>query len=216
MADVAGVGPLIRVCPLVDKKVVGLGEVAATELADKLLLGLGGQASPRGFLFRGKLGHIQEGAQPRSGGTRTFPSAKFGGIFLCGGQSQVGKIKTWLGFEHRRAAASRSDLWLGLDDMREPGKGWQLEARIHQAGHGAWHFGERRAGQVHGRVAERPLMQVHRVQGAKPIQVGQMVRGHCGQSVHCLEEGVVGELQGWMDGHRCWQGFAAHDGRWTG
>ena len=32
-ADVAGVGPLVRVGPLVDQQVVGLGEVALTILA---------------------------------------------------------------------------------------------------------------------------------------------------------------------------------------
>lgn len=42
MTDVAGVGPLIRVGPLVDEEVVGLGEVSAAELADELLFRLGG------------------------------------------------------------------------------------------------------------------------------------------------------------------------------
>lgn len=65
---------------------------------------------------------------------------------------------------------------------------------------------------MHGRVAQRPLVQVHSVQRTETVQVGQVVRGHRGQAVHCLKEGVVGELQGWMDGHRRWQGFAAHCG----
>lgn len=60
MADVACIGPLVRVRPLVDKEVVGFSEVAATEFADELLLGFGRQASPRGLLFGGQLGHIQE------------------------------------------------------------------------------------------------------------------------------------------------------------
>ena len=38
-ADVARVGPLVRVRALVDQQVVGLGELAAAELADELLLG---------------------------------------------------------------------------------------------------------------------------------------------------------------------------------
>lgn len=49
VADVAGVWPLVRVRPLMDKQVVGLSEVAAAELAHKLLLGLGGQAAAAGL-----------------------------------------------------------------------------------------------------------------------------------------------------------------------
>lgn len=163
MADVTGVGSLIRVRPLVDKEVVGLREVAATELADELLLGLGRQASPCGLLFWGQLGYIQEGTQPTSGGPGALPPAKLGWIFLRGSQSQVGKIKAWLGLEHGGAAASHGDLRLRLDDVRKPGKGRQLEACVHQAGHSARHFGERGARQVHGRVAQRPLVQVQGV-----------------------------------------------------
>ena len=37
-ADVAGVGSLVRVGPLVDEQVVRLGEVSATEPTDVLLL----------------------------------------------------------------------------------------------------------------------------------------------------------------------------------
>jgi len=36
--NVARVGPLIRVRPLVDEEVVGFGELTIAELADKLLL----------------------------------------------------------------------------------------------------------------------------------------------------------------------------------
>lgn len=216
VADVTGVGPLVRVRPLMDKEVVGLGEVAATELADKLLLGLGGQASSGGLLFWGQLGHIQEGAQPTSRGAGTLPTAKLGRIFLRGSQGQVGKIKAGLGLERHGAAASSGDLGLGLDDVGEPGKGWQLEACVHQVGHGSWHFGKRGARQVHGRVAQRPLVQVHGVQRAEAVQVGQVVRGHRGQAVYRLEKGVVGELQGGVDGHWCGQGFAAHGGRVCG
>lgn len=210
MADVAGVGPLVRVRPLMDEEVVGLSEVAATEFADELLLGFGRQASPRGLLFWGQLGHIQEGTQPTGGGPGTLSPAKLGRIFLRGRQGQVGKIKARLGLERHGAAASSGDLRLGLDDVREPGEGGQLEARVHQAGHGAGHFGERGPRQMHRGVAQRPLVQVHGMQRTETIQIGQVVRGHCGQAIHCLKKGVVGELQRWVDGHRCWQGFAAH------
>lgn len=40
-ADVAGVGTLVGVRPLVDQEVIGLGELPVAELADELLLGPG-------------------------------------------------------------------------------------------------------------------------------------------------------------------------------
>lgn len=40
VADITGIWPLICVRPLVDQKIVGFGKMAATELADKLFLGL--------------------------------------------------------------------------------------------------------------------------------------------------------------------------------
>ena len=47
-ANVARVGPLVRVCPLVDKQIVGFGELAVAELADELLLGAGSAAGRSG------------------------------------------------------------------------------------------------------------------------------------------------------------------------
>ncbi len=49
MADITGIGPLVCVCPLMDQKVVGFGKMAATELADKLFLGLRGQSASAGL-----------------------------------------------------------------------------------------------------------------------------------------------------------------------
>jgi len=43
VANVAGVGSLVRVRSLVNQQVVGLGEAALAVLADELLLGPGGQ-----------------------------------------------------------------------------------------------------------------------------------------------------------------------------
>ena len=43
-ADVARVGPLVGVGPLVDEEVVRLGELPVAELADELLFGPGGTA----------------------------------------------------------------------------------------------------------------------------------------------------------------------------
>lgn len=52
VADITGVWPLIRVRPLMDQKVVGFGKMAATELADKLFLGLRGQSASARLAFR--------------------------------------------------------------------------------------------------------------------------------------------------------------------
>lgn len=51
MTDVASVRPLICVRALVDQQVIGLGEVAAAELAHKFLFRLGWQSSSAGLPF---------------------------------------------------------------------------------------------------------------------------------------------------------------------
>ena len=58
-ADVAREGPLVRVSSLVDHHVVGLGELAVTELADEPLLGSGGPALPS---------HVEAGVVGGGGG----------------------------------------------------------------------------------------------------------------------------------------------------
>lgn len=35
-ADITGIGPLVRVCPLVDEQIVRLGELSIAKLADEL------------------------------------------------------------------------------------------------------------------------------------------------------------------------------------
>lgn len=51
VADITGVWSLVCVRPLMDQKVVGFGKMAATELADKLFFGLGGQSASAGLAF---------------------------------------------------------------------------------------------------------------------------------------------------------------------
>ena len=65
-ADVAGVGPLVRVGPLVYQQVVGLGELSVTELANKLLLGYKEKLENTQFKRSGFVDRVkQEGALPR-------------------------------------------------------------------------------------------------------------------------------------------------------
>lgn len=66
---------------------------------------------------------------------------------------------------------------------------------------------------MHGRVPQSPLVQVYGVQGTEPVEVGEVVRGHGGQPVERLQEGVVGELEGRMDRHWGRQGLTSHGGR---
>lgn len=61
VTNIAGVGPLVCVGPLMDEQVVGLGEMSATELANKLLFSLGRKSAPGGFSVRGQLAQLGDG-----------------------------------------------------------------------------------------------------------------------------------------------------------
>lgn len=63
---------------------------------------------------------------------------------------------------------------------------------------------------MHGRVPQSPLVQVYGVQGTEAIEVGEVVRGHSGQPIECLQERVVGELERRMDRHWGRQGLTSH------
>lgn len=131
-------------------------------------------------------------------------------VLLRGSHCEVGKIKAGFGFE-----GHVSSLLLGLNDMWEEWEGGQLEPCIHQARH-AGHFGEGGTGQMHGRVPQSPLVQVYGVQGAEAIEVGKVVRRHSRQPVECLQEGVVGKLEGRMDRHWGRQSLTSHGGHLGG
>lgn len=65
---------------------------------------------------------------------------------------------------------------------------------------------------MHGWVPQSPLVQVHGVKGAEAIEVGEVIRGHSRQPIECLQEGVVGELEGRMDRHWGRQSLTSHGG----
>jgi hypothetical protein len=68
-ANVARVGPLVGVGPLVDEQIVGLGELAVAELADELLLGAGsaaGSAEETRIVLAGVERREVAGAEPRA------------------------------------------------------------------------------------------------------------------------------------------------------
>jgi len=100
-ADVAGERPLVRVGPLVDHHVVGLGELPVTKLADEPLFGSGGSAlachvQPRVVGGRrGGGGHQTGVAQPllqQQSLTQAWVEGEWGGEIevmgrRCGGRS---------------------------------------------------------------------------------------------------------------------------------
>lgn len=62
VTNIACVWPLVRVGPLMDEEIVGLGEMPATELANKLLFSLGRKSAPGGFSVGGQLAQLGDGS----------------------------------------------------------------------------------------------------------------------------------------------------------
>lgn len=136
-------------------------------------------------------------------------------VFLGGGGSQVGEVEAWLrlvlgALEETHGGScgiGHSGLVLGLDQVGKDGDGrYAGEAAVHQS----WELGESAAGKSEGRVAQGPLMEVDGMQGAEAIDARDLVRGQL-EAIGGLEEGVVGQLQGGVEGDRGWKSFAAHD-----
>lgn len=90
VADVARVGSLVRVGPLVDQEVVGFGEMSSTELTDKFLFGLGGQPAARWLSVRGDFAELRgRPAEPRQLGQVGVRVR----VLLRGGGSEVGEVE---------------------------------------------------------------------------------------------------------------------------
>lgn len=162
MADVAGVGPLVRVRALVDQQVVGLGEVSAAKLADELLLGLGGQPAAARLAVGRELGRLQQGAHGRRGAQ----VLRFQRLLLRRRYCQVGEVEAGLAFGARTSA-----LPLRFGHVREDRDGRQWKARVHQRRQ----LGDGAAWQCQWRVAQRPLVEVHCVQCAEAIDTGDVL-----------------------------------------
>lgn len=206
VADVTRVRPLVRVGPLVDEQVVGFGKVSAAKLADELFFRFRGQPPPGGLSVRSQFAEARDGAaQPRA---QLAQLAHLWGVLLRGGHGQVGKVKTGPVLVQGREDVGDGSL-LGVEEVRGEGQGLEGEARVHEALRRR-HLGEGGAGDlVHVGVAQRPVVHVHGLHGAEPVQALQVVHGG-GEGVHGLQEGVVGELQRRVerDGRR--QGLAPH------
>lgn len=206
MADVTRVRPLVRVGPLVDEQVVGFGKVSAAKLADKLFFRFRGQPPPGGLSVRSQFTEARDGAaQPRA---QLGQLAHLRGVLLRGGHGQVGKVKAGPVLVQGWEDVGDGSL-LGVEEVSGEGQSLEGEARVHEALRRR-HLGEGGAGDlVHVGVPQRPVVHVHGLHGAEPVQALQVVHGG-GEGVHGLQEGVVGELQRRVerDGRR--QGLAPH------
>lgn len=206
VADVTRVWPLVRVGSLVNEQIVGFGKVSAAKLADKLLFRFGGQSPPGGLSVRSQFTEAREGAaQP---GAQLAQLSHFRGIFLRGGHRQVGKVKTGPVLVQRWEDVGDGPL-LGVEQVRGEGQRGEGEASVHEALRRS-HLRDGGARDlVHVGVPQRPVVHVHRLHGAEPVQALKVVHGG-GEGVHCLQEGVVGELQRWVQWDGRWQGLAPH------
>ena len=91
VANITGIRPLVCVRPLVDEKVVGLGEMPATELANKFLFSLGGKPPSGGFSVRRQLAQLRDRApKPRC---QLSKIRSFRWVLLSGSDGKVSKVK---------------------------------------------------------------------------------------------------------------------------
>lgn len=200
VADVAGVGSLVCVGPLVDEEVVGLCEMPAAKLANKFLFGLGREPSPGGLSVRGQLAQLGDGGQ--LGQIRGFRR-----VLLRGGEGQVSEVESRPVLVQRGDAVSHTSLFrveeLGRGSEGQRGEG---DPGVHQT-LGGCHLRDCRPQSLDVRVAQSPVVHVHGLHCAEAVKPLQLVGG---ERVDGLQEGVVGELEGRVQRDRCVQGFAPH------
>lgn len=205
VANVTGVRPLVCVGPLVNQEVVRLGEMSAAELANKFLFRLGREPAPGRLPVRGQLAQLGDAAPEARRQLRQVGS--FRRVLLRGGEGQVGKVKPGSVLVQRGDAVRRGRL-LGVEELRGGRERQHREGEpgVHQALGGRR---DRRPESLHVRIAQSPVVHVHGLHRAQAVQPLQLVRR---ERVDGLQEGVVGELQGWVQGDRSVQGFAPHVG----
>lgn len=91
VAYITGIRPLVCVRPLVDEKVVGLGEMPATELANKFLFSLGREPPSGGLSVRGQLAQLRDRApKPRC---QLSKIRSLWWVLLSGRDGKVSKVK---------------------------------------------------------------------------------------------------------------------------
>lgn len=83
---------------------------------------------------------------------------------------------------------------LGVEQVGGKGQRGEGEASVHEALRSR-HLRDGGAGDlVHTGVPQRPVVHVHGLHRTETVEALKVV--HCGrEGVHCLQEGVIGELQ---------------------
>lgn len=195
VTDVTRIRPLVSVCPLVNQQVVGFGKVASTELADELFLGLGRVSASVGLALRRRHpGHVQQSSRSLRCVSRSRCAQVLGlqRIVLRGRGCQVGKVKAGLVL---RAV-------FGQQDVRQDGDGGHRRQLARQ-------FGEAAARYNQSRAVKGELMEVDGVKSAEAVEAVEMI-GWQLEASGALEQGVVGQLDGWVERDRCRESPAAH------
>lgn len=95
-----------------------------------------------------------------------------------------------------------------MEELRRGGEGYRREGEpgVDQT-LGGRHLRDRRPQSLNVRVPKSPVVHVHGLHRAQAVQPLQLVGG---ERVDGLQEGVVGELEGRVQGDRSVQGFAPH------
>lgn len=186
VANITVIGPLVCVGPLVDKEVVGLGEMPAAELANKFLFSFGREPAPCGFSVWGQLAELGDGCQFRQ-------VHSFRWVLLSGGEGQVGEVKPRPVLVQRGDAVRNACLlWLEKLCRGCEGQRWEGNPWVHQTLSGC-HLCDCRPQSLDVWITKSPVVHVHGLHSAEAVQTLQLVSG---ESVDCLQEGVVSELEG--------------------
>lgn len=109
-------------------------------------------------------------------------------LFLSGGGGQVGEVKARLALRF---------LFGWMHQLREERDGGKRETREGAAGQ-KW------------RISQRPVVQVDGVKRAEAVDSRHLI-GRKMEAVGRLEEGVIGQLEGWMKRYRSRKCFTTHD-----
>lgn len=109
-------------------------------------------------------------------------------LFLSGGGGQVGEVEAWLALRF---------LFGWMHQLREEWNGGKRET------------GEGTAGQK-WRISQRPVVQMDSVKRAEAVDTRHLISRKM-EAVGGLEEGVIGQLEGWVKRYGSRKCFTTHD-----
>lgn len=109
-------------------------------------------------------------------------------LFLSGSSGQVGEVKSRLALGF---------LFGWMHELREERDGGKRETRECAAGQ-KW------------RISQRPVVQVDGVKSTEAVDARHLIGGKV-EAVGGLQEGIIGQLEGWVKRYRSWKCFTTHD-----